>query len=238
MTTYCFDLDETICATPLSRIYADAVPYFEVIDRINGLYYQGHTIKIFTSRGYSSGVDYRELTEAQLLSWGVKFDELLFGKPSYDIFVDDKAINSRLWRQENGIEIVGFVASCFDLLHAGHCKLLNEAKSVCDKLICGLHIDPSKERPHKNKPIQSLNERYIQLQSVKYVDEIFTYETEEDLVILLESIRPDIRIVGEQCDITGKEYCKTIYHHDRSTNGGLSSSELRKRVFDAESKNR
>lgn len=238
MTRYYFDLDETICATPSSRIYADAIPYLNVIKRINGLYYQGHTITIFTSRGSSSGIDYRELTEKQLLDWGVKFDELLLGKPSYDVYVDDKAINSKLWRQENGIEIVGFVASCFDLLHAGHCQLLKEAKSICDRLICGLHTDPSLERQSKNKPVQSLEERYEQLSAVKYVDEICVYDTEEDLVILLESIKPDIRIVGEQCDITGKEHCSTIYYHDRTKNGGLSSSELRKRVFDAESKNR
>lgn len=231
MTRYCFDLDETICATPSSRNYYEAVPYLNVIKRINGLYYQGHTITIFTARGSSSGVDYRELTERQLMCWGVNFDELLLGKPSYDVYVDDKAINSRVWRQENGIEIVGFVASCFDLLHTGHCLYLKEAKSVCDYLIAGLQVDPTIDRPYKNKPVQSLFERKTQLESIKYVDEILTYETEIDLEKLLEETKPDIRILGSDAKdkpITGYDHCKQIYYHDR--NHDYSSTELRNRI--------
>ena len=77
---------------------------------------------------------------------------------------------------------VGFTCSCFDLLHAGHILMLKDAKAQCDKLIVGLQTDPTIDRPEKNKPIQSYEERYIQLEAVKYVDEIIKYDTEEDYI--------------------------------------------------------
>ena len=76
---------------------------------------------------------------------------------------------------------VGFTCSCFDLLHAGHILMLKDAKEQCDKLIVGLQTDPTLDRPEKNKPIQTLRERKIQLEAVKYVDDIFVYDTEEEL---------------------------------------------------------
>ena len=133
---YCFDLDETICLTPSDRQYKNAIPYTPVVERINSLYEEGHEITIFTARGSSSGIDYSDLNREQLSRWGVKYHKLIDkGKPSYDLFVDDKAISASEWRKEERIQIVGFVASCFDLLHAGHCLYLKEAKSVCDYLV-------------------------------------------------------------------------------------------------------
>ena len=232
MMKYCFDLDETICATPSSRSYYDAVPYVRVIQKINELYNQGNEITIFTARGSTSGIDYRELITTQLSDWGVKFHKLIDkGKPSYDLFVDDKAMGASVWREKEGIRIIGFVASCFDMLHAGHCLYLQEARSVCDYLIAALQEDPTIDRPHKNKPIQSLKERDIQLRSNRYVDEIITYKTEKDLEEVLQKIRPDIRILGSDAkgySITGQEYCKNIYYHNRDHN--FSSTELRKRI--------
>ena len=73
---------------------------------------------------------------------------------------------------------IGFTCSCFDLLHAGHILMLKDAREQCDKLIVGLQTDPSIERPSKNKPIQSIYERYIQLSAVKFVDKIIPYDTE------------------------------------------------------------
>ena len=222
MMKYCFDLDETICATPSSRSYYDAVPYVRVIQKINELYNQGNEITIFTARGSTSGIDYRELITTQLSDWGVKFHKLIDkGKPSYDLFVDDKAMGASVWREREGIRIIGFVASCFDMLHAGHCLYLQEARSVCDYLIAALQENPNIDRPHKNKPIQSLKEREIQLRSNRYVDEIITYKTEKDLEEVLQKIRPDIRIVGSDAkgsSITGEEYCKNIYYHNRGHN--------------------
>lgn len=130
---------------------------------------------------------------------------------------------------------IGFTASAFDLLHAGHIIMLEEAKRVCDYLIVGLQNDPSLDRPNKNKPVQSLVERYIQLKAVKYVDEIYVYNTEKDLIDLLSVLPIKIRILGEEyrhTDFTGRSLCETrdieIYYNDRKHD--FSSSELRSRV--------
>ena len=127
---------------------------------------------------------------------------------------------------------IGFTCSCFDLLHAGHILMLQDAKSQCDKLIVGLQTDPSIDRPlTKNKPIQSLRERKIQLEAVKYVDDIFVYETESDLIDLLKLIKPDVRILGSDYkdeSFTGDELNIPIYYHERNHN--YSSSDLRKKI--------
>ena len=91
---------------------------------------------------------------------------------------------------------IGFTCSCFDLLHAGHILMLKDAKEQCDKLIVGLQTDPTLDRPEKNKPIQTLEERKIQLEAVKYVDEIRIYSTEAELRDMLCEIWPDVRILG------------------------------------------
>lgn len=90
----------------------------------------------------------------------------------------------------------GIVTGSFDLLHAGHINLLKNAKSKCDYLIVALHVDPSIERKHKHKPIESVLERQIKLHACKYVDTTIVYETEDDLSILLRYFKPDIRFLG------------------------------------------
>ncbi len=132
---------------------------------------------------------------------------------------------------------VGFTASAFDLLHAGHISMLREAKSVCDHLICGLQIDPSLERTTKNQPIQGITERYIQLSAVKYVDEIVPYAYERELLDILDTYPIDIRIIGEEYraeQFTGKDECQLkgieIYYNKRDH--GFSTSELRKKIVD------
>ena len=96
---------------------------------------------------------------------------------------------------------VGFTASAFDLLHAGHISMLKEAKEQCDYLICGLHIDPQIQRESKNQPIQTVVERYAQLKAVSYVDEIIPYETEDDLMDILALMNVDVRILGEEYSV-------------------------------------
>ena len=127
---------------------------------------------------------------------------------------------------------IGFTCSCFDLLHAGHILMLKDAKEQCDKLIVGLQTDPTIDRPlTKNKPIQSLRERKIQLEAVRYVDDIFVYETESDLIDLLKLIKPDVRILGSDYkdeSFTGDELNIPIYYHERNHN--YSSSDLRKKI--------
>lgn len=132
---------------------------------------------------------------------------------------------------------IGFTCSTFDLLHAGHITMLKEARKQCDWLICGLQTDPTIDRPaSKNKPIQSLVERYIQLEAVKYVDEIVVYQTEKDLEDLLLILDIDIRIVGEEyknVNFTGKEICQQrgigIYYNKREHT--FSTTELRERIY-------
>lgn len=131
--------------------------------------------------------------------------------------------------------ITGFTASTFDLLHAGHVVMLKEAKSVCDYLIVGLHVDPSKEREYKNTPIQTLVERYAQLAAVREVDEIIPYQTEDDLLNILNMYPISIRIIGEEYrdkDFTGKNLDMQIHYNKRRHD--FSSSLLRKRVASAE----
>lgn len=134
---------------------------------------------------------------------------------------------------------VGITFSAFDLFHAGHIKMLEEAKSKCDYLIIGLQLDPSIDRPEKNKPTQTIVERYVQVRACKYIDEIVPYVTEQDLIDILSSFKIDLRIIGEEYkdnDFTGKEYCKKkgikIYYNKREHR--FSSSTLRKQVSSAE----
>ena len=130
---------------------------------------------------------------------------------------------------------VGVTFSTFDLFHAGHVKMLEEAKRQCDYLIVGLQLDPSIDRPEKNKPSQSVIERYIQLKGSRNVDEIVPYVTEEELEDLLRSFKIDIRIIGieyKEKTFTGKDYCEEkdieIYYNSRDHR--FSSSGLRKQV--------
>ena len=128
----------------------------------------------------------------------------------------------------------GFTCSCFDLFHAGHIMMLKEAKSVCDYLIVGLQTDPTIDRPEKNKPIQSVFERYVQLESCKYVDEVVVYATEKDLLDILHSYPIDVRIVGDEYkdkEFTGKDLSHIeMYYNSRKHS--FSTTELRKRVID------
>ena len=127
---------------------------------------------------------------------------------------------------------IGFTCSCFDLLHAGHILMLKDAKEQCDYLIVGLQTDPTLDRPEKNKPIQSQKERYIQLEAVKYVDDIFVYDTEASLLDLLKLVKPDVRILGSDYEgksFTGDNLNIPIYYHERNHN--YSSSGLRKKII-------
>ena len=135
---------------------------------------------------------------------------------------------------------IGFTCSTFDLLHAGHITMLEEAKHHCDYLIVGLQNDPTLDRPDsKNPPVQSIIERQIQLAAVKFVDEIIVYNTEQDLVDLLLTLPIDVRVLGDEYknkDFTGKDIAKQrgskIVYNGRDHS--VSSTSLRKRVHSAE----
>lgn len=130
---------------------------------------------------------------------------------------------------------VGFTASAFDLLHAGHVQMLRDAKEQCDYLICGLQINPTLDRPDKNAPVQTVVERYTQLKAISYVDEIIPYLTESDLCDILSMYHIDVRILGveyKEKDFTGKDICRKrgidLYFNKRDHR--FSTSDLRRRV--------
>lgn len=135
--------------------------------------------------------------------------------------------------------IIGFTASQFDLLHAGHIAMLSEAKNHCDYLICGLQNDATADRPDKNAPIQSIIERQITLSAIRFVDEIIVYNTEKDLEDIFLTLPIDVRILGVEYknkEFTGKKICeqrniKLVYN---SRDHSFSSSNLRKRVAEVE----
>ena len=129
-------------------------------------------------------------------------------------------------------ERVGIVASCFDLFHAGHILMLTEAKENCDRLVVALQSDPTIDRPEKNKPVQALSERFIQVNACKYVDQIIPYDTEADLLNLLSGYDWDVRFLGDDYrdrqGYTG--YGLDIPIHYCSRRHDYSSSSLRERI--------
>lgn len=199
---YCFDLDNTICYTEGNN-YNSSLPNNEFIDKINFLYESGHIIKIFTARGMTSykgdvSLVYFNLftkTRSQLESWGVKYHQLILGKPSFDFFIDDK--NLTIGEFNKIVEPMnGFIAGAFDVIHPGYIKMFKEAKQYCEFLIVGLHEDPSIENG-KAKPILSLDERKEILSSIKFIDEIVPYKTESELLELIKQKYIKILFLGD-----------------------------------------
>ena len=130
------------------------------------------------------------------------------------------------------MEVVGITAGAFDLFHAGHMLMLKDASNQCDHLIVALQTDPSIDRKEKNKPVQSMYERFVQLDACKYVDEIIPYETEDDLYALIMNNNIDLRIIGNEYrnkDFTAREIGIEIYYNVR--NHQWSTTELRERIL-------
>lgn len=142
-------------------------------------------------------------------------------------------------KMENSKKIIGITFSSFDLLHAGHIRMLAEAREQCDYLIAGLQTDPTIDRPEKNKPTQTIVERYIQLHGCKFVDEIIPYTTEQDLEDILKLYEIDVRIIGSEYkdkEFTGREFCEQkdirLFYNERHHR--FSSTNLRKEVCEKE----
>ena len=126
----------------------------------------------------------------------------------------------------------GITFGAFDLFHAGHVMMLEEAKTVCDYLIVCIQSDPSLDRKEKNKPVQSIVEREIQVSGCRYTDEVIIYDTEAELLEILHTLDWDVRILGEEYkdkDFTGREQTLNKCHFNKRPHN-FSSSELRKRV--------
>lgn len=138
----------------------------------------------------------------------------------------------------NKIMKIGITFSSFDLFHTGHVAMLKEARANCDHLMVGLQTDPTADRPEKNKPIQSVFERYVQLEGCKYVDQIIPYSTEKELEDILLTYKIDVRFIGEeykQNEFTGKQLCvdKGIELYYNKRQHSFSSTNLRQRIVDA-----
>lgn len=220
---YCFDIDNTICDT-IGNDYKNSKPKKDVITEINRLHSIGHYVIMMTARGKSSGIDWTEFTQNQLKEWNLHYDELLMNvKPNADIFIDDKAMNSVDWIRQSITPMHGVVAGAFDLIHPGYIRLLNFCKTKCDKLTVALHNNPNLQRNYKLKPILTIKERMEVLSSLKQVDSVVMYETENDLINLLNTYKFDVRFLGTEYKhsntITGKDIIPIIFHerdHDWS----------------------
>lgn len=130
---------------------------------------------------------------------------------------------------------LGFTCGSFDLTHSGHYLMFKKCKQFCDYLIVGLQSDPSVDRPDKNRPIQSLTERKMQLESCKYIDKIIVYKTEKDLFKLLKKLNPNVRFIGADWkgkNFTGSDLPINIIYNSRKHS--YSSSSLRKRIYEIE----
>jgi glycerol-3-phosphate cytidylyltransferase len=227
---YCFDLDGTLCESVTDGDYMKAKPMTKAIQKVNELYDDGHKVIIFTGRGSSSGLDWTVQTKDQLERWGIKHHNLIMNvKPTYDIVIDDKAVNAAEWRKQN-CGVRGNIAGAFDLVHPGYIRMFKECKTKCDHLTVLLHEDPSVERS-KLKPVQTLEERIEILSSLVYVDEIIPYKTEEDLYWLLKTQNYDIRFLGEDYlsrDYTGSDLNQKVHFINRDH--GYSTTQLKEKI--------
>jgi glycerol-3-phosphate cytidylyltransferase len=235
---YCFDLDGTICKTP-EKNYEQSTADAEMVKLINELFDLGHIIKIYTARGmtrFSGNVEmvyeqYFDLTKNQLESWGLKYHELILGKPSYDFFIDDKNLSIQDFKKET---CRGVLAGCFDVIHPGYIHAFEEAKKSCTHLTVLLHDDPSFERSSKAKPVLPLSERKKILESISYVDKVESYSTEAELSELLSKGHYHVRFLGDdyvQKDHTGKDLPIKIQYIDR--NHGWSSTKFKNKIAES-----
>jgi len=212
---YCFDLDGTICDTPLRESdkkpgYLESTPFPFMVEQVNKLYDDGHKIIIMTARGRGSGIDWTGLTTEQLTRWGVKYHELepMFHKPTADLFIDDKGISVDEWKK-NIPQKKGIIAGAFDVIHPGYIKMFKDAKKHCNHLTIALHLDPSIEREVKLRPIHTKEERKEILLALRDVDDVIYYEVENGFLNYLRS--------GEYHVRSGfpNRYCttKTVENH-------------------------
>ena len=235
---YCFDIDGTLCHTPCNpdghgMRYEESTPFPWMVDHVNRLYDEGHHIIMMTARGRGSGVDHSDLTRNQLAMWGYKYHELepMFHKPTADLFIDDKGIDVNEWLKQQP-QTKGIVAGAFDIIHPGYVRMFKECKWHCNHLTVALHEDPSMARPHKMKPVQSLEDRKEILRSIKYIDDIVVYQAEDTFLSYLTEY--DIRFVGDDYSdgsYTGKDIDIGIVFINRDH--GYSTTKLKTKIYES-----
>ena len=233
---YCFDLDGTICDTPDvggKPSYLSSIPFPFMVEQVNRLYDEGNKIIIQTARGRGSRIDWTGLTREQLDGWGVKYHELepMFLKPTADLFIDDKGINVEDWKKTLPLK-KGIIAGAFDVIHPGYIRMFRDAKSYCNHLTVALHEDPSMARPHKLKPVQTVEERREILLALKDVDDVVVYQAEETFLSYLEDY--DIRFLGTDYldgSYTGKDNAIDIVWVKRDHE--YSSTRMKRLIFES-----
>ena len=233
---YCFDLDHTICDTPLRPTdlkpgYLEATPIPYMVEQVNRLYDEGNKIIIQTARGRGSGKDWTELTKEQLEHWGIHYHELepMFHKPTADLFIDDKGINVEDWKKTLS-PTKGIVAGAFDVIHPGYIRMFKDAKNHCNHLTVALHEDPSMARPHKLKPVHTVEERKEILYAIKYVDDVVVYQAEDTFLSYLEDY--EIRFLGTDYfdgSYTGKDIAIDVVWLNREHD--YSTSRLKDKIY-------
>jgi len=230
---YCFDIDGTICSSVESSQYQLAKPFKNMLDKINSLFDEGHKIYFMTARGSVSGKDWTEFTRRQLDDWGFKYHKLITNqKPHAHYFIDDKGYNAADWAKEHTNVSRGVLAGAFDVIHPGYIHLFEESKKYCTHLTILLHEDPSIN--DKMKPILTTEERIFILSSIKFIDDIIVYETEEDLEAILRKNQYDVRILGSDYldkKITGHDLCTGTAWIDRGH--GWSTTKFKGLIADS-----
>ena len=236
---YCFDLDGTICNTPSKDskpLYHEASPIPFMVEQVNRLFDEGNKIIIMTARGRGSGKNWTDWTIKQLDMWGVKYHELepMFHKPTADIFIDDKGINVEEWKKTRP-EKKGIIAGAFDVIHPGYIQMFKDAKTHCNHLTVALHDDPSTERSYKLKPVQTVEERKEILLSIRYIDDVVSYKTEEEYLTYLRSGDYDMRFLGSDYingKYTGKDINIDIVWLDRETHN-YSTTRMKRLIHES-----
>ena len=236
---YCFDLDGTICDTPSKDskpLYHEASPIPFMVEQVNRLFDEGNKIIIMTARGRGSGKNWTDWTIKQLDMWGVKYHELepMFHKPTADIFIDDKGINVEEWKKTRPKKKC-IIAGAFDVIHPGYIQMFKDAKTHCNHLTVALHDDPSTERSHKLKPVQTVEERKEILLSIKYIDDVVSYKTEEEYLTYLRSGDYDMRFLGSDYingKYTGKDINIDIIWLDRETHN-YSTTRMKRLIHES-----
>ena len=231
---YCFDLDGTICDTPVINnkpVYHEAIPIPFMIEQVNRLFDEHHKIIIMTARGRGSGKNWTDWTIKQLDMWGVKYHELepMFHKPTADLFIDDKGINVEEWKKTVPPKR-GIIAGSFDVIHPGYIRMFKEAKEYCNHFTIALHEDPSTERSIKLKPVQTVEERKEILLAIQYIDDVIVYQKEETFLEYLKNY--DIRFLGTDYrdgSYTGKDLNIDIIWLTR--NHDYSSTKLKTDIY-------
>ena len=205
-----------------------------MVEQVNRLYYEGHKIIIMTARGRGSGIDWTQLTIKQLDMWGVKYHELepMFHKPTADLFIDDKGISVEEWKKTVPPK-KGIIAGAFDVIHPGYIRMFKDAKEHCNHLTVALHEDPSMARPHKLKPVQTVEERREILLALRDVDDVVVYQAEETFLSYLKDY--DMRFLGTDYidgSYTGKDIPIDIIWLDREKHD-YSTTRMKRLIFES-----